>query len=127
MVLLVAGALILLAGVHHARVTRILPGATAVPGRVVHVERKRSSLPGSPGWNYGPTIEYRDPASGAVTTLPPAAYRSRPYEVGEDVVVMHHAETGQVRLPLHRPRAQTALPFVLAALVLALGVHDLVG
>ncbi|WP_225753918.1 DUF3592 domain-containing protein [Actinotalea sp. Marseille-Q4924] len=127
MVLVVAAVLLAAAGVHMVRRHRIPPGAEPLPGEVVEVAVKRSSISGSSHLLYAPTVAYRDRATGERRLLPPASHQPRAYEVGEQVTLMQLPDTREVRLPLPQPRRQMALPFVLSALALALGVADLAG
>lgn len=125
MFLVLVGLLMLAAGVHLVRSRRLPAGAEPVPGEVVDVAVKRSSLTGSNQELYAPSVAYLDPATGAREVLPPAAHEPRPYAVGDQVVLFRHPVTGEVRLPLPQPRRQMALPFVLGLLVIGLGVADL--
>ena len=127
MVLIVVGALILAAAVHFRRVSRIAPDARPVAGRVVEVERRRSSISGSRTMLYGPSVRYADPVTGEERVLPPASYQPRVYEVGEAVSLMWDPASGELRLPLPRPRAQMAMPFAFGVGIIALGVADLAG
>ena|GEM_PF-4181597 len=127
MVLLVCGLLILAAGVHMRRSTRIPRGSVPLPGRVVDVDERRSTLSANRQRLYGVSVEYRDPRSGAVTVLPPDSHQPHAYEVGDEVTLMHDPESGLVRLPSPSRVAQTVMPFVFGAVVVGLGVWDLVG
>lgn len=124
-VLVLIGLLMLAAGVHLVRTRRLPAGAEPVPGEVVDVAVKRSSLTGSNQELYAPTVAYLDPATGTREVLPPAAHEPRPYAVGDQVLLFRHPVTGEMRLPLPQPRRQMALPFVLGLLVIGLGVADL--
>ena len=125
MVLILVGLAALAAGVHFRRVSRVLPGSEPVAGRVVHVSVTTSNFSGSRKPLYGPSVEYRDPVTGHPRVLPPASHQSEAYAVGDEVTLMRDPATGELRLPLPHPRSQVAVPFVFAALMLALGVADL--
>jgi hypothetical protein len=126
-VLILIGLAVLAAGVHFSRTSRTPAGAQPLPGRVVDVSVKTSNFSGSRKRLYGPSVEYRDPATGESRVLPPASHQSRELKVGDSVTLMRDPATGEVRLPLPNPMSQMALPFVFGALMIALGVADLSG
>lgn len=126
-VLVVVGCLLLAAGVHQWKVARIPPGWTAVPGRVVDVESRKSSLSGNNRRLHGPTVEYRDSGTGETRRLPPASYQPSEYHLGQEVTLRQDPASGQVRLPLPMPVRQLALPFGFGAVVVAMGLYGLVG
>ena len=125
MVLIVVGVAALVAGVHFLRTSHVPGDAQPIPGRVVEVSVKTSNFSGSSKRLYGPSVEYRDPATGTSRVLPPASHQAREYLVGEEVTLMRDPATGEMRLPLPHPRSQMALPFVFGLLMITLGVADL--
>jgi hypothetical protein len=127
MVLIVIGLVVMGIGVHHLRSHRTPRGAEPLQGRVVDVDMKRSSLSGSSKRLYAATVEYHDPRTGQQHVLPPDSHQPRALAVGDEVTLLRDPATGKVRLPLPNPGLQMALPFVFGALVIAMGVYDLMG
>lgn len=127
MVLIVCGLLIMAAGVHLRRRTRVAPGSVPLPGRVVDVQERTSSLSANNRRLYAVSVEYRDPRSGAVVVLPPDSHQPHAYAVGDEVTLRHDPASGRVLLPSPSGTAQTLVPFVFGAVVVGLGVWDLVG
>lgn len=125
MVLIVLSVVLFAAGVHYRRAHRIAPGAEPIPGRVVGVSVKRSSISNSNQLLYGVTVEYHDPRTREQAVLPPASHQPRAYQVGDELTLMRDPVSGVVRVPLPRPGLQMALPFVFGVLALGLGVADL--
>lgn len=126
MVLIVIGLVILGVGVHYSRRHRTPPGAEPLAGRVVDVEVRRSPLSENSTLLYGASIAYRDPRTGEQQVLLPNSHRAQAVKVGDAVTLMRDPATGEVKLPLAKPKSQMALPFVFGLGTIALGVVDLV-
>lgn len=73
---------------------------------------------------YGPDVEYRDPRPETHVLSAASHQRRWNYGVGDEVTLLRDP-SGEVRLPLPRPRSQMALPFILGLSVIVLGVVDL--
>ncbi|WP_336922333.1 DUF3592 domain-containing protein [Aquipuribacter sp. SD81] len=127
MVLVVCGLLVVAAGVHFARTTALPRGGETLRGTVVSVQEKRSSLSSDGRRLHAVTVEYRDPATGERRVLTPDGHRPEAYRTGDEVSLVRDPSTGEVRLPAPRRVAQSLAALGFGAVVVALGVLDVVG